>query len=142
MADEHRASLEFMGSRVESKRQVEAQQLSSSTSTSAASLDPTTWYPLNSLTQATYDMVYDGLAAYFGGANLAYGNPIAYRWRCLTCGPREIKTKTKATRLLLGFEGVLGSWDYSAGPARAVSRRSEEHTSELQAIKGNSSAVF
>src|SRR3546814_17478075 len=32
MADEHRAYLEFMGSRVESKRQFEAQQLSSSTS--------------------------------------------------------------------------------------------------------------
>src|SRR3546814_1552899 len=67
-------------------------------------------------------MVYDGLAAYFGEANLAYGNPIAYRWRCLACGPREIETTTKATRLLLGFEGVLGSWDYSAGLSRAVSR--------------------
>src|SRR5690606_2783685 len=122
MADEHRAYLEFMGSRVESRRQFEAQQLSSSTSTSAASLDPTTWYPLNDRTRATYDMVYDGLAAYFGEANLAYGNPIAYRWRCIACGPREIETTTKATRLLLGFEGVLGSWDDSAGLSRAVSR--------------------
>src|SRR3546814_17712377 len=67
-------------------------------------------------------MVYDGLAAYFGEANLAYGNPIAYRWRCLACGPREIETTTKANRLLLGFEGVPGSWDYSAGLSRAVSR--------------------
>src|SRR3546814_11278768 len=67
-------------------------------------------------------MVYDWLAAYFVYANLAYGNPIAYRWRCLACGPREIETTTKATRLLLGFEGVLGSWDYSAGLSRAVSR--------------------
>src|SRR3546814_1063433 len=116
-------------------------------------------------------MVYDGLAAYFGEANLAYGNPIAYRWRCLACGPREIETTTKATRLLLGFEGVLGSWDYSAGLSRAVSRaesvlgngyyftpelkqilgsgllnpfllRSEEHTSELQSLLRISYAVF
>ncbi|MGN7724528.1 TonB-dependent receptor domain-containing protein [Luteimonas sp. 22616] len=122
MADEHLAYLEFMGSRVESRRQFEAQQFSSSTTVSASSLDPSTWYPLNSLTQDTYDMVYDGLAAYFGEDNLAYGNPIAYRWRCIACGPREIETTTKATRLLLGFEGVIGSWDYSAGLSRAVSR--------------------
>ena len=122
IADQHQAYLEFMGSRVESKRQFEAQQLSSSTSVGPAFLDPTTWYPLNDRTRATYDMVYDGLAAYFGEENLAYGNPIAYRWRCIACGPRELETTTKATRLLLGFEGVLGSWDYSAGLSRAVSR--------------------
>jgi len=122
MADEHQAYFEFMGSSVESKRQFEAQQLSSSTSIGPAFLDPTTWYPLNDRTRDTYDMVYDGLADYFGEDNLAYGNPIAYRWRCLACGPREIETKTKAMRLLLGFEGVLGSWDYNAGLSRAVSR--------------------
>ena len=33
-----------------------------------------------------------------------YGLPIAYRWRCIECGPREIETTTKATRLLLGFD--------------------------------------
>ncbi|MDN5782573.1 MAG: TonB-dependent receptor plug domain-containing protein, partial [Luteimonas sp.] len=62
MSDQHQAYLEFMGSRVVSRRQFEAQQLSSSTSASPASLDPTTWYPLNDRTRATYDMVYDGLA--------------------------------------------------------------------------------
>jgi iron complex outermembrane receptor protein len=122
IAEQHQAYLEFMGSRVESRRQFEAQQLSSTTSVGPAFLDPTTWYPLNDRTRATYDMVYNGLADYFGEDNLVYGNPIAYRWRCIACGPREIETTTKATRLLLGFEGVLGSWDYNAGLSRAVSR--------------------
>jgi iron complex outermembrane receptor protein len=122
ISDNHQAYVEAMGSDVETRRQFEAQQISSSTSVGPQFLDPETWYPLTDETRATYDMIYNGLADYFGEENLVYGNRIAYRWRCLACGPREIETTTKATRLLLGFEGMLGNWDYSAGLSRAVSR--------------------
>src|SRR5690606_35588453 len=91
--DDHQIVAELMVSEVESRRQFEAQQISSSTVQSATALDA---YPLNDLTRDTYDMVYGALADYFGTANLVYGNPITYRWRCLACGPREIETTTRA----------------------------------------------
>ena len=46
---------EAMGSRVESRREYEPQQLSSSASATAV-LDPSTWYPLNDYTCSTYDL--------------------------------------------------------------------------------------
>ena len=122
LEDDHRAFVELMGSQVQSRRQFEAQQISSSTSVGPQFLGPETWYPLNDRTRATYDMVYDALAGYFGTDDLVYGNPIAYRWRCLACGPREIETTTDAMRLLLGVEGSFGGWDYTAGLSQAVSR--------------------
>ncbi len=122
IGDNHQFYAEFMGSHTESNRQFEPQQITSSTSTAASALGPSTWYPLNEYTQETYDMVYDALADYFGTANLVYGNKIAYRWRCEVCGPRQVKTTTKAYRILTGFEGSLGSWDYDVGLSRAGSK--------------------
>lgn len=122
IGDNHQFYAEFMGSHTESNRQFEPQQITSSTSTAASALGPSTWYPLNEYTQETYDMVYDALADYFGTANLVYGNKIAYRWRCEVCGPRQVKTTTKAYRILTGFEGSFGSWDYDVGLSRAGSK--------------------
>ena len=122
--DRHQVYFEAMGSHVKSNRQFEAQQITSSTSTAASALGPTTWYPLNAYTQATYDMVYNALADYFGTANLTYGRPIAYRWRCEVCGPRQIQTTTDAYRALVGLEGSIGKWDYTAGLSRASSESS------------------
>ncbi len=144
VADAHRMYVEFTGSKVESKRQFEAQQLSSAPypAGTASQLDLSTWYPLNDNTRATYNMVYDALASYFGTAGLRYGAPIPYRWRCIDCGPREVETTTKAMRLLLGFEGTLGSWDYNAGLSRAISRGESVlgdgyyYTPQLKAILG------
>jgi len=121
ISDNHRFYAEAMGSRVESNRQFEAQQITSSATDSPSTLGPDTWYPLTDYTRETYDMIYNALADYFGTANLVYGNDIAYRWRCEICGPRQIKTTTKAYRLLAGFEGSIGSWDYDIGLSRASS---------------------
>ncbi|WP_334178442.1 TonB-dependent receptor [Pseudoxanthomonas sp.] len=121
ISDNHRIYAEVMGSRTESNRQFEAQQITSSATVAATTLDPSTWYPLNDYTRDTYNMVYNALASYFGPANLVYGNRIAYRWRCEVCGPRQIETTTKAYRLLAGVEGSLGSWDYDVGISRASS---------------------
>jgi iron complex outermembrane receptor protein len=41
--------------------------------------------------------------------------PLAIRWRCLECGPRQQDTTTDAYRVLVGMEGSLGAWDYKWG---------------------------
>ncbi|MGJ4728572.1 TonB-dependent receptor domain-containing protein [Luteimonas sp. SDU101] len=118
---DHQAYFEVMGSDVTSTRHFEAQQITSSVNAGPTALDA---YERNARTADTYDRIYDGLAAYFGTDYLVEGAPIAYRWRCEACGPRQIETSTEALRLLLGFEGTLGSWDYSAGLSRARSESS------------------
>ena len=118
----HEAYAEFTASRVEVAKSFEPIQISSSTSTAATSFGPTTWYPLNANTQATYDAVYNALADYFGAAQLNYGAPIAYRWRCMACGPREIETTTTAYRFVAGIGGpIFGEWSYDVGFTRASS---------------------
>ncbi len=121
VGENHRLYIEAMGSRVESRREYEPLQLTSSASATAV-LDPSTWYPLNAETRDTYNGIYNALAGYFGTANLIYGNKIPYRWRCVTCGPRQIETTTKAYRMLAGLEGNIGSWDYDVGLSRASSK--------------------
>ncbi|WP_395643663.1 TonB-dependent receptor plug domain-containing protein [Rudaea sp.] len=111
---------EAMGSRVVSRREYEPLQLSSSASATAV-LDPSTWYPLNADTQATYDKIFNALAGYFGTDNLVYGNKIPYRWRCMVCGPKQIETTTKSYRVLAGLKGNIAAWDYDIGLSRASS---------------------
>lgn len=126
ISDNHQFYFEATGSEVESKRHFEALQFTTSipsaTSAELASetLDP---YPLNDLTRTTYDSIYNALLGYFGNqANLVYGRPIAYRWRCYECGPREYTTTTRATRFLFGLDGSIGNWDYTAGLSRSNSK--------------------
>ncbi|MEZ0472191.1 TonB-dependent receptor domain-containing protein [Luteimonas salinilitoris] len=123
VSDRHEAFVEFVGSDVDVEKTFEPNQISSSTSETAA-FNPDTWYPS---TGESYDMVFDALADYFGADQLSYGDRIAYRWRCMACGPRQISTNTKAYRLLAGFEGLVGRWDYAVG----LSRASSESTSTL-----------
>ncbi len=120
VGENHEFFAEFMGSKVTSKRQFEAQQITTSINASATQLDA---YELNALTKPTYDAIYNQVLGYFGSqANLAYGSPITYRWRCEICGPRQIETSTKAYRVLLGMTGSMGSWDYDVGLSRAQSK--------------------
>lgn len=126
ISDNHQFYFEAMGSEVKSRRRFEALQLTTSvpSATNAASaagtLDP---YPLNDLTQDTYDWIYNSLVGAIGEqANLVYGSPIAYRWRCYECGPREYTTTTRATRFLAGLDGSIGNWDYTAGLSRSNSK--------------------
>lgn len=122
IGDNHEFFAEFMGSKVTSKRQFEAQQLTTSINASATQLDA---YELNATTKPTYDAIYNALTAYFGDSatdNMVYGRPITYRWRCEICGPRQLETTTRAYRFLFGMTGTLGNWDYDVGLSRAESR--------------------
>lgn len=129
ISDNHQVYFEAMGSEVEATRHFEAQQITTGIgATPAAELSALNPYPLNDLTRNTYNTIYNALAGYFGTANLDYGLPIQYRWRCEACGARQIETTTKASRFLLGLEGTVWSWDYSAGLSQA--------TSESQSVAG------
>jgi iron complex outermembrane receptor protein len=88
-------------------------------------------YPLNDLTRATYNQVFSSIRAAFpnpaqrAALDARYGRPIAYRWRCIACGPREYETDTKTLRGAIGAEGPLfGTWDYRAGASYAKSEAS------------------
>jgi iron complex outermembrane receptor protein len=48
--------------------------------------------------------------------------PIAYKWRAVDLGDRTQENITTNARLLLGFEGAFGQWDYKLGLSRAQSK--------------------
>ena len=113
----HEAYVEVTGSRVDVVKQFEPNQISSSALANAA-FGPSTWYPS---TGASYDLIYNALAAHFGPDQLAYGLPIAYRWRCEACGPRALGTVTDSYRLLAGMRGLWGGrWDYDLALLRGA----------------------
>jgi iron complex outermembrane receptor protein len=80
------------------------------------------YYPRNALTAATYDQVYNQLRATFPGIAVNFGKPIAYRWRCMICGPREYVTNTETFRVAAGLTGpIAAGWDYDVGASFAKS---------------------
>ncbi|WP_404368786.1 TonB-dependent receptor domain-containing protein [Sphingomonas sp. MMS24-J45] len=92
-------------------------------------------YPLNALTASTYNAVYDQIAAVLPAIGAVgdrtvdaignYGKPIAFRFRCEACGPREYQTDTKTFRAAIGVDGPLfPGWDYRAGGSYASSTAS------------------
>jgi iron complex outermembrane receptor protein len=83
------------------------------------------YFPRNALTQSTYDAIYNQLVATFPAVAGNFGKPIAYRWRCIECGPREYVTDTQTFRAALGLEGpIAAGWDYRAGASYASSESS------------------
>ncbi len=135
LAEEHMATLEFVASEVDVSKAFEPNQISP-----GSTFGPDAWYPS---TGESYDAVYNALANYFGADQLNYGERIAYRWRCMACGPREIDTTTKAYRFLAAFEGVIANWDYNVGVSRASSESEStlgtgyHYTAELQQVLGS-----
>ena len=113
----HTLSAELTGSDADSSKRFSANQYSGNSSTTPL------YYPLNALTQDTYNSIFNQLVAAFPGVAVNYGKPIAYRWRCTVCGPREYKTNTKTFRAGLFLDGPLFSdWTYSTGGSYARSR--------------------
>ena len=122
---DHLVSLEVTGSDADSSKQFSANQYSAN----ATNLP---WaYPLNGNTAATYNQVFNSIRAAFtdpaqrAALDARYGLPIAGRWRCTACGPREYQTNTQTFRAALGFEGPLWEgWNYRAGASYASSEAS------------------
>ena len=89
-------------------------------------------YPLNALTASTYNDIYDRFAAVLpaigavgdrtADANGRYGLPMTFRWRCITCGPRQYETDTSTFRAAMGIEGpIADGWEYRVGGSYATS---------------------
>jgi iron complex outermembrane receptor protein len=131
ISGDHMVSLEVTGSDAESAKSFSANQYSASATTLP-------WaYPLNAMTATTYNQVFNAIRAGFDvptnpnrAAQVAaldqrYGRPIAGRWRCIPCGPREYVTNSQTFRGALGLEGPLwGDWEYRAGASYARSEAS------------------
>lgn len=124
-----RLTAELVGSDADSSKQFSSNQYSSNTTTLP-------WaYPLNANTAATYNQVFNAIRAAFDVAtnpnraaqvaalDARYGRPIAGRWRCTICGPREYQTNTKTLRVALGLDGPMwfGDWTYRMGASYARS---------------------
>lgn len=131
LGGDHELSLEVTGSDADSAKSFSANQYSASATTLP-------WaYPLNAMTAATYNQVFFAIRSAFDvpsnpnrvaqiqALDARYGRPIAGRWRCIVCGPREYRTNTQTFRAALGLEGSLWKdWDYRAGASYAKSESS------------------
>ena len=116
---EHQAYAEFTAARVESAKTFSANQISSSASSSSVFYNLA--YPS---TGSSYTDVFNKLVAVFPTIEANRGQPLAFRWRCMPCGPRKIDTTSETQRFLVGAEGplsLLKSWDYRVGISTASS---------------------
>jgi iron complex outermembrane receptor protein len=115
---DHQFFVEAVGSTVEVAKRFSPNQISPGSTTFPAS----SWYPS---TGPAYNTVYNALVKVFPSVAANYGLPIAYRWRCMECGNREIVTETKAGRVLVGADGPVNlfgrTFDYRVGASRAFS---------------------
>jgi len=120
---EHQLFAELVGSQVTSKKSFSPNQISPSTTNFPYS----SFYPS---TGSAYNMVYNELVKVFPSIAANYGSPIAYRWRCMECGNREIETESKAGRFQIGADGPLTlfgrRFDYRIGASKAYSE-AESH---------------
>ena len=107
---------EFIGANVTTKKTFSPNQISSSTSSTNPFFNLV--YPS---TGSSYNSVFNALVATFPTLEENRGQGIAYRWRCMPCGPREIETEAETRRFLVGGEGSFGSWDYRFGLSQATS---------------------
>lgn len=90
---------EFVASRTEATNEFEERQIT--TSTAAGTFLPA--YPVNG-------PYYQDLSQFIPSFNRNL--PIAYRWRCMDCGPRKIEHVTDTYRLLAGLQGDYRNWDW------------------------------
>ena len=80
-------------------------------------------------TGADYNRVFNALVAYFPALEVNRGLPLAFRWRALPGGNREIRTISDTSRYLIGLEGPLplpfaffSEWEYRTGLAQSKSK--------------------
>jgi len=115
----HQLAAEVVASRAESAKRFSNLQMTPNTTTQQLR------FPRNAASQAAYDAVFDRLLAAFPGqiTEAQRGLPMAYRWRCIECGPREIDTEAETQRLAFTADGPLWTtgWDYRVGVLQATS---------------------
>ncbi|MDR7270188.1 iron complex outermembrane receptor protein [Pelomonas saccharophila] len=130
---DHQIFGEAVLGRAESAKSFSPNQITSGTNTSTTSLPNGTVVasPFRDLrypsTGASYNQIFDALVKSFPELAGNRGLGMAFRWRCMICGNREIDTKADTARYLIGADGSLPffqDWDYRVGFSRAESKGS------------------
>jgi len=106
LAQDHTMFVELLGSRTKATAEFTPMQIQ--TTAAAGNL-----YPVGGA-------YYQDLSAYISTFDKT--KPIAYKWRANDFGNRTQENTTDNLRLLVGFEGTLGKWDYKAGVSYAESK--------------------
>ena len=128
---QHQLVGELVFGRSESNKLFSENQITSGSGTASIQLPNLTSVPspFRNLaypsTGAGYTRVFNQLVAAFPELAVNAGAPIAFRWRCMVCGPREIATQSDTSRVLIGMDGplpVLPGWDYRVGLSSAYSK--------------------
>jgi iron complex outermembrane receptor protein len=78
---------------------------------------------------ADYNRVFNALVAYFPALEVNRGLPLAFRWRSVPAGNRELRTISDTSRYLVSLEGPVpiplsffSEWEYRSGLAQAKSK--------------------
>ncbi len=137
---EHLLTVEAVIGRSDSTKSFSPNQWTSAALTSTGAQSTTTTAngtvvpnPLSGMfypsTGADYNRVFNALVAYFPALEVNRGAPMAFRWRSLPGGNREIRTISDTTRYLVGMEGPLSGlgkyfseWEYRTGISQAESK--------------------
>ena len=84
-------------------------------------------------TGADYTRVFNALVAFFPALEVNRGLPLAFRWRALPGGNRELNTVSDTRRFLVTMEGPLplpgaffSEWEYRAGVSQSESKSKSE----------------
>jgi len=137
---EHLLTVEAVVGRSDSSKSFSPNQWTSAALTSSGAQTNTTTAngtvvpnPLSGMfypsTGADYNRVFNALVAYFPALEIYRGQPMAFRWRSLPGGNREIRTISDTRRFLIGMEGplsglgkYLSEWEYRSGLAQSQSK--------------------
>jgi|CXWL01.1.fsa_nt_gi iron complex outermembrane receptor protein len=142
---EHQLYAEAVLGKSESAKSFSANQITSGSGTANTSLPNATVVPspfrdlAYPSTGASYNDIFNKLVASFPALEVNRGRPMAFRWRCMPCGPRELTTESDTSRFLLGAEGALpflGEWEYRVGIAQATSETKSKVGSGYHYWKG------
>ena len=105
LAPAHRMFVEVLGSRTKATAILTPMQVQATIANKAV-------YPVGGA-------YYQDLSAYI--PTFDNTKPISYKWRANDVGNRTQENTTDNARVLIGFEGNFGKWDYKAGISRAES---------------------
>jgi iron complex outermembrane receptor protein len=137
---EHLITVEAVLGRSESDKSFSPNQWSTAGLTTAGAQTTTTTLngtvvpnPLSGMvypsTGADYNKIFNALVAYFPALEPRRGLPLAFRWRSLPGGNREIATQSDTRRFLASIEGPLplpfsffSEWEYRAGVWQSESK--------------------
>ena len=106
LAPNHKMFVEALASRVEATSSFTPAQVSTTLGNGNA-------YPVGGL-------YYQDLSAYVSTFDKT--KPIIYKWRASAFGDRTQENVTDSARLLVGFDGTIGQWDYKLGASHARSK--------------------